>query len=58
MQKNRYTTAWTAPEILERADTITREVDVFSFGMVVIEVGPHALSPLVLGVGDGWIADI
>ena len=33
---------WTAPEILKgAANKITREVDVFSFGMVVIEVRPH-----------------
>ncbi|KAF9779787.1 kinase-like domain-containing protein [Thelephora terrestris] len=31
-----YSPRWTAPEILEGADKITREADVFSFGMVVI----------------------
>ena len=53
-QENGHTAAWTAPEILKGADTITREADTFAFGMVVIEVGPHALSPLVLEVGAGW----
>ena len=47
-QENGYAVAWTAPEILEGADTITREADVFAFGMVVMEVG-RALSLLVLG---------
>ena len=56
MQENGYAVAWIAPEILEGADTITREADVFAFGMVVIEVGPHGLSPPVLEVGGGWFA--
>ena len=47
--------AWTAPEILEGADTVTREMDVFAFGMVVIEVRPCPLQSLVLEVcGCGW----
>lgn len=33
-----YTARWTAPEILKGANKITREADIFSFGMVVIEV--------------------
>ena len=33
-----YTVRWAAPEILKRADKITREADIFAFGMVVIEV--------------------
>ena len=37
-QETGYTTALAAPEILEGADVITREADVFSFGMVVVEV--------------------
>jgi len=45
--------AWVAPEILERADTITREADVFAFGMVVIEVSPRASSHLL--EMDEWI---
>jgi len=49
-QVNGHTAAWTAPEILEGTDAITREADVFAFGMAVIEVGPHAL-PVVFGVG-------
>ena len=36
--ENGYTTALAAPEILEGADVITPEADVFAFGMVVIEV--------------------
>ena len=47
-QENRHTAEWIAPEILEGTDTITREADVFAFGMVVMEVG-RALSLLVLG---------
>ena len=38
-----YTVRWAAPEILQRADKITREADIFAFGMVVIEVGLRAL---------------
>ena len=57
-QENGYAVAWTAPEILEGADTITREADVFAFAMVVIEVGPHALSSLVLGGGVDGSPDI
>ena len=58
MQENRYTAAWIAPEIMEGADTITSKADVFAFGMVVIEVGPHALSPLALEVGVDDLPDI
>ena len=47
-QENRYTAAWATPEILEGAETITREADVLAFGMVVIEVCPRALPHLVL----------
>jgi len=37
-----YTTAWGAPEVLlEECDKATPEADIFSFGMVVIEVGPR-----------------
>ena len=50
-QETGYTVAWTAPEILERANMITREADVFAFGMVVIEVGPLALPHLMSEVG-------
>lgn len=52
--ENRYTAAWAAPEIHRGANPITWRVDVFAFGMVVIEVGPRAFSHLVLEV-DGWI---
>ena len=51
-EANEYTAAWAAPEIVEGVDTVTREADVFGFGMVVIEVGPHALPHLVLKVDE------
>ena len=47
---NGYAAAWVAPEILEGTNTISREADVFAFGMVVIEVCPRALPHLVLEV--------
>ena len=50
-----YTAAWAAPEILKGVDTITREADVFAFGMVVIEVCPRILLHPVSEV-DGWFA--
>jgi len=34
-----YTPRWTAPEILQFGKTATKESDIFSFGMVIIEVG-------------------
>jgi len=37
-QAEEHTAAWAAPEILGGADAMTREADVFAFGMVVIEV--------------------
>ena len=43
--ENEYITAWAAPEILEGGGTITREADVFAFGMIVIEVGLMAYHP-------------
>ena len=36
-----YTEAWAAPEVLQDGDKATPEADIFSFGMVVIEVGPR-----------------
>ena len=45
-QVNGYTMVQTAPGILEGAGTITQEADVFAFGVIVIEVGPHPLPPL------------
>ena len=48
IQVNGHTAAWVAPEILEGTNTITREADVFAFGMVVIEVSPRTLPHLVL----------
>ena len=46
-QRNGYITAWAAPEILKGGGTITREGDVFGFGMIVIEVSPYGSLPLV-----------
>lgn len=37
-----YTPGWAAPEVLWGGDKNTPEGDVFAFGMVVIEVSPHA----------------
>ena len=53
-QAKGYTAAWAAPEILEGADKITREGDIFAFGMVVIEVCPRA-SPRLAPQLDGWV---
>lgn len=39
-----YTARWAAPEVLSSGDRYTREADIFSFAMVVIEVG-HCPSP-------------
>jgi len=33
-----YNTRWTAPEVLEETMPLTKEADVFSFGMVMVEV--------------------
>ena len=49
-QATEYTAAWAAPEIVEGADTVTREADVFAFGMVVIEVCLRTFPHLVLKV--------
>jgi len=51
-QATEYTATWAAPEIVEGVDIVTREADVFAFGMVVIEVCHRALPHLVLKV-DG-----
>jgi len=53
-QVNGYAAAWTAPEILEGTDAITREADVFAFGMAVIEVGLPTLPSPASGV-EGWM---
>ena len=45
-----YTEAWAAPEVLEKGDKATPEADIFSFGMVVIEVSPRASPRLTLGM--------
>ena len=42
--ENGYTVALAAPEVLEGADAITPEADIFAFGMVVIEVDPCPFS--------------
>ena len=42
--ENGYTTALAAPEILGGEGVITSEVDIFAFGMLVIEVGPRSFS--------------
>ena len=44
-----YTPRWAAPEVIETGDKNTREADVFSFAMVVIEVGHQALPALAAG---------
>jgi serine/threonine protein kinase len=56
-QTNEYTAAWTAPEILKGAGTITQKADVFALGMVVLEVCPHALPHLVLEV-EAWMVHL
>ena len=33
-----YNTQWTAPEVLEGTGPPTKEADIFSFGMIMIEV--------------------
>ena len=42
---------WATPEVLEGADAITREADVFAFGTVVTEVCPCALPHLLSEMG-------
>ena len=54
IQENGYITAWAAPEVLEGNKTITQEMEVFAFGMVVIEVGSRALPHLMSEV-EGWM---
>lgn len=49
-----YSIAWAAPEILEKGDRSTQEGDIFAFGMVGIEVGPHVSPHLGSGPGE-WI---
>ena len=44
-----YTPRWTAPEVL-KGDKCTPEADIFSFGMVVIEVGSRTCMRLSSGV--------
>ncbi|KAF9779315.1 CNH domain-containing protein [Thelephora terrestris] len=59
-----YTARWAAPEVLKSGDKNTREADVFSFGMVVIEVftgkcpfsefsGPVTISKIIDGERPG-----
>ena len=44
-----FTPRWAAPEVIETGDKNTQEADVFSFAMVVIEVGPQAFPALATG---------
>ena len=39
--KNGHTVRWSAPEILNKQVPVSTRSDVFSFGMVVIEVGKN-----------------
>ena len=48
IQETGHTTALAAPEVLEGAGVITREADILSFAMVVMEVRPRSES-------GGWI---
>ena len=42
-----HTLRWTAPEVLRSGQGVTKESDVFSFGMVMIEVGSNRpITPL------------
>jgi serine/threonine protein kinase len=53
----RATTArYTSPEVLKNAGRHSKESDVFSFGMVMIEVGDNnfAASQITLFVGEGF----
>ena len=42
-QENGHTATWIAPEILEGADAVTREGDVYAFGVVMTEVCPRSV---------------
>ena len=48
-----YSARWTAPEILNGAEKSTREADVFSFGMVVMEVSPRVFRSHHQGWSEG-----
>lgn len=50
-----YTARWCAPEILEGEQLASRESDIFSFGMVMVEVGvpPTCSMPTALSVDEG-----
>jgi len=54
-QAQGYTARWTAPEVLRGANTITRKADIFSFGMVVPEVGFRPSSHLAPEVDRGIV---
>ena len=45
LDEDSYTTRWCAPEILLGEQPASKESDIFSFGMVVIEVGGGQLVP-------------
>jgi len=47
-----YSEAWAAPEVLQEGDKATPEADIFSFGMVVIEVSPRVSPRLALEVEE------
>lgn len=47
-----YSARWAAPEVLGDGDRNTREADIFSFGMIVIEVSPGASLCRVFGMKD------
>ena len=38
METPDYNVRWTAPEVLEETGQLTKEADVFSFGMTMVEV--------------------
>jgi serine/threonine protein kinase len=45
---------WAALEVLRTGDRYTREADMFSFGMIVIEVSRWPSLGRVLGKDNGW----
>jgi serine/threonine protein kinase len=43
---------WTAPEILEMEGSYSKEADIFSFAMVMIEVRHRCVTPIRSGLAD------